>query len=78
MSGPVVRASTPKTDLALSAVPDLLPEDARIAAYIEDQLAQIDFVRDDGYRGLADELLAQLFDYVLGRTDEAPDVATVA
>lgn len=73
-----VRADTPNTDLTLSAAPDLLPEDARSTAYLEEQLAAIDLMRDAGHSRVADELLNQLFDYVLGRTNEAPTVATVA
>jgi len=66
INGCYVLSEDPKTDLTLSAAPDLLPEDARVAAAIEGELALIDRLRVAGAPKLAERRLDWLFGFVLG------------
>lgn len=59
-----LRADTPKTKLTLSAVPELLPEDAESASYIEAELARIRTARRTGAHRTAEAHLERLIDYV--------------
>lgn len=61
------RNHPPKSSLTLSAAPDLLPEDARVAAQIDRVLALVDYWRSMGQRLVAETLLDELFDWVMGR-----------
>lgn len=64
MTGPALK-SHPKTDLPLSAVADLLPEDVAVATYVERQLARIDLYRSQGFNLTAKHIADRLCDFIL-------------
>lgn len=61
-----LKVIAPKTILTLSAAPDLLPEDARSAAYIDRLVGRIARAERRGDRVRAARLEARLIDYVWG------------
>lgn len=67
------RKYTPKSELTLSAVPDVEQEDAEVASYIERQLERVTFYRGLGYRRVARIIEQRLFDFIL---DPPPDAIT--
>lgn len=64
---------TPRSYLTLSALTDLLPEDAQTAALIEAQLAAIDRVRAAGDVEAAEVLQADLVAFVFAPTAQVPE-----